>query len=310
VTVNVNVDTTTSIFYLDGDTENDATEDADNRVRFNAGRTVKAAELLTLEATTGLTTIDLAAGGFFTTYITAAGSLSLVAGSGMYLWNDVLGQPGEAPFVINADYDSGGDGTLTVAADSSITTNDGAITITAWDIVLSDVSQPHHQVGGAVTAGIKPLSVHGSQTGQTIGLGVTSKDMHLTNAEISRMTSLGGVRVGGTLGGSITVHGVTTASSDQLSPVVSLVALSDGSSVTFSGLPSTFNAVAAQADDGASALVNVDATLGIVYLDGDLDDSSTADNNTKVQFGAGVTVSANTLLTVEATTGLLIGAGS
>jgi len=295
VRVDMDVDATSGVLYMDGDFEDSTTGDAYNRVRFAAGRTVKAATLLTLEATTGLTTIDAVS-----SFITAAGSLSLIAGAGVYIWNDILGMPGEQPLVINADYDSGGDGTLTVAVSMTLITNDGDVTITAWDLDLA----------GGITAGQHPLSVHGSLAGHTMGLGDTSKDMHLTGAEISRLTASGGVRFGGSDGGALTVDGVTDDNSENIGQVITIAALNDGASVSFINTGSSFHAIVAQADNGVQALATIIATAGLMYLDGDYEDSSSDDDNSNTKFGDGVTAQSGTLLTLEASTGVLVGAGA
>jgi hypothetical protein len=52
--------------------------------------------------------------------------------------------------VIDADYESEGDGTLTVWTGKTVTSNKSDVTITAWDLDLD----------GSLTAGTKTVSIH------------------------------------------------------------------------------------------------------------------------------------------------------
>ena len=87
---------------------------------------------------------------------------------------------------IYSDNESHGDGTLTVFNSKTVTTFNGDMTVTAWDIDMA----------GSVDAGIAAITIHGSTTDQTFGMGQTAKDMHLTDAEIGRLTGTGGLSVG------------------------------------------------------------------------------------------------------------------
>ena len=61
--------------------------------------------------------------------------------------------------------------------------------------------------------------------------------------------------------------------------VLTLYAVRDDASVTFSGTSSTFTVISVQADDGIIQQVHVTATEGHVYLDGDLDNTVDATNS-------------------------------
>jgi hypothetical protein len=183
------VSTSTGIMYFDGDVENSSTADSAVAVAFATGRTIQSKTLLTLESTTGRSE--------------SAGSLTLSAGSGITLLNDVQGIAGGQAMVIASDYESHGDGTLTVWAGRTATSNNGVLTVTAWDVDLA----------GSLTVGTSSMRLFGSKATQTIGLG-TSKDMYLTDTELSRVTSAGGLQVGSSYSGSISVAGIIEASSD------------------------------------------------------------------------------------------------
>ena len=98
--------------------------------------------------------------------------------------------------VIKPDFESPGDGTLTVVATKVLSTLDAEMVITAWDLDLA----------GSISTGTGSVSIHGSQAGQTTGLGATAANMHIEDAELQRVTSVGGLRIGP----STTITTVTT----------------------------------------------------------------------------------------------------
>ena len=84
------------------------------------------------------------------------------------------------------------------------------------------------------------------------------------------------------------------------------MALGDDSQLTFLERPSTFSSIAAQADNGVIVQTDLSTAAGVLYLDGDDEDSSSQDGVNTVGFTDGRTVSAKTIMTMEATTGLII----
>ncbi len=124
--------------------------------------------------------------------------------------------------------------------------------------------------------------------------------MHLSNSELSRITCAGGVNFDPKLGGTIIISGVNAGGAfssflsvllclaltltfnlpltvtvtvtvtltmthvvgASLGPIVSLVAANNAAEINFHGNPSTFNAVACQADAGLSVEVSVFTTGG------------------------------------------------
>jgi hypothetical protein len=270
--------------YLDADMENSNVGAALNKVSLTDGRVITAKTLLTLEATTGS--------------IVPAGTLTLQAGAGIVVLNDLVATGIVKPITLKADYESQGDGSLTVVAGKTLNTNDGLLTVTAWDIDLS----------GAVTSGTRTINIHGAKNAQTIGLGDTAKDMHITDAELSRMTSAGGLRVGGSAGGNIIVNHITQASSNHITSFVTLMAAGDDAQVSFTGKASTFNTLVSQADNGILVQVDVTTDIGILTLDGDSDNAS--DGHDKVAISGARTLYSAGQMTLDSTTGGIVRSGA
>ena len=134
---------------------------------------------------------------------------------------------------IDADYDSEGDGTLTVASDAMIESNGRSLMITAADIDLQ----------GSISVANSLMSVHGASTDQTIGLGVMHTPapmMTLTDDELGRITALAGLSVGSSHTGDITVGGITVSNSDMFG-TLRLMATKPSKSVKFKSAQSDFS---------------------------------------------------------------------
>ena len=80
-----------------------------------------------------------------------------------------------------------------------MTTNANVLWITAYDVDI--------QTSSGITSGTRQVHVHGS-TSETIGFGVTAKNMHIVNAELQRVTAEG-FTLGNSVNGVLTTHGVT-----------------------------------------------------------------------------------------------------
>jgi hypothetical protein len=225
--------------------------------------------------------------------IVPSGDLTLRAGTGLVVLDTFMGAANTKTLVLMSDYESPGDGSLTVATGKVVTSNDCDLTITAWDIDLD----------GSMTAGAKTLSIHGAKVAQTIGIGAVSKDMHISSSELQKMSSTGGVTIGAGNGGDVTVAGVEAAHSQHLSAIVTLAAIRDDHKVEFSGTGATFNSVSVQADNGAYFIGDVSTHIGAIYLNGDAENSSSSDALNDVNFAHGATLSSKTNVKLEATTG-------
>ena len=134
------------------------------------------------------------------------------------------------PLVINSDYEMPADGSLTIISTQSVISNDGAVTVTAWDIDLV----------GSLSAGTASMLLHGSQVDQTVGIGDMA-DMSVNNSEACSLVANGGLTVGSSSSGDISIGGLTDDCTDSLGRVV-LIATKPTKIVKFGeGAPSSFN---------------------------------------------------------------------
>jgi hypothetical protein len=117
VNVRANVDTDYGTMILDGDMDNSSTEDVRDGILIKGDRTITAHTHLELDST------HPAANG-----ILFQGVGTLNAGTGILI-NDNLAS--SAVLVFNSDYESAGDGTLTLVATKSIDTGNSEMTVTA-----------------------------------------------------------------------------------------------------------------------------------------------------------------------------------
>jgi len=272
--VTTDLTTTASSLYLNGDT--DSTVDGADTVSFTDTKTITSAATLTLQATLGLN---------------VAGRLTLMAGTGIVILNDMTSSGSAKRIVMNSDFESPGDGTITVSTGMTIESNNNNVFITAWDVALD----------GTIDSGTAVTHIHGAKINQTIGLGAASNDMHVAVSELARIP--GGLVVGSSASGAITVNGVDRDS-------LTLVATRDDAFITFSGASSTFMSFVAQADNGVVISADVTTTTGSMYLDGDSDSSGTSDGINTINFTDGRTLTAKVVLTLEATTAVLFHQGS
>ena len=176
---------------LDGDYEDSSTGDSLAFIEFIDGSQIRAKTVMTLENTSGT--------------IKADGTISLLAGSGIQILNNFGNKKAGSSLLLNADYESEGDGTLTVAVGSIVDSNNASVMITTWDCDLQ----------GSLTAGDKQVSIHAAAPGQLIGLGNTAKDLHLSDAEMGSL-SCDGITIGSNSSGTIYVHGLHDSSTDTI----------------------------------------------------------------------------------------------
>ena len=277
------LETDTSYAYLDADVENSSSADIVNALGLTDGCTVSAKSLLTLEVTTGS--------------IVAAGAFTLAAGNGIIILDSTYSSGSGSSVVINSDYESPGDGILTIVTGKTIVTTQTLI-ITAWDIDLQ---------GSLQISGTGDCFVYGAQTAQTVGLGLTASDMHISDVELQRITSPG-LKIGGVNAGTITSDKVTKAASLAVD-FVRLRAAADTASVQFLNAGSTFNSLEAQADNGVVVTKDLTTETALMYLDGDYENNLGSDSINIVGFTDGRTMASSTMLTLESTTGSIVSQG-
>ena len=191
--------------HLDGDMDRDNKGDDDNSIRFADEMTVQAKTFLTLESLTGA--------------VYPTGALTLRAGSGVSIFNDVTAAGGKA-LVINADYESAGDGKLIMGTGKTLDTNDGTLLVTAADVTFS----------GSIRT--DQIMFHNSVVNGEMAMGSIVKNMTVSATDMQSITA-SGFAMGNTKNGDITVSGITAASSAKVSGIVSLIAVNDDARVKF-----------------------------------------------------------------------------
>jgi hypothetical protein len=217
VTINTGVTTTDQTYgtlLIDGDSDNSAAADRKDRIVIAADTRLSAAEVLTLDATSG---------GIF--YL---GRLTLQGREGIILNDSMEGE--EGLLTINADPDASGIGTFTIASGKIVDNKNNDIELTASDVDLF----------GILNAGTQQISIHAAGIDRTVGIGFTHKDMTISDPEIGRMYSRGGFTVGDIHNGDITVDGIQDENSRMMGRLT-LVATKVGKTVSFANQTSTFN---------------------------------------------------------------------
>lgn len=213
-----------------------------------AGLTTRAATVLTLGSSTS------------TGILEPMGSLTLAAGAGIVVNNDITARQVGREQVFHADEVDVGDGALTIAASRTVSTNDGLLLVTASDLDLS----------GSFTAGVSSMQLHASQVGQAFALGdvaSTAGTVWVEDAELARITATAGITVGSSLSGSFAVSSVSADSSDSFG-MMSLIAVRDGSRVDFMDVDSVFSGgLQVQAAAGIAIEANLTTQLLPVVLD-------------------------------------------
>jgi hypothetical protein len=189
------------------------------------------------------------------------------------------------------------------------------LTITTDDVAIN----------GTITTGTNMIKMDSSTNDRTIALGGGPGSLAFGAPELKFIATTG-MTVGGGWSttylvdwvhrgagifnspsgqsGSQTVNGVLAADSDTISGVLTLLVTKDDSTVTFTGTSSTFNAIAVQADNGIMVQADANTVLGVLYLDADVDDSSTEDDINQILLADTMNVISETLLTMESTTGM------
>jgi hypothetical protein len=276
ISVDTTIIATTGAMHLDGDMDKSNTDDNDNSIFFAESMTVQAKTYLTLEAITGT--------------VSPNGALTLKAGAGIFIYNDITSIAEGKALVFDADYESYGDGNLRFMPSKVLDTKGGTVQITAADVSF----------GGAVRS--DALTVHMS-TGGTMGLGYGysgTRNLTITSDDLQSINAVG-FTLGSHVNGDITVSGVTAVSSNNIQGIVSLVATGDDARISFKGLSSTFNALAVQADNGIDVHTDVNTDVGSLNINGDFDASNTDDAQNTVSFAGDTTLNAIGLLYVNGT---------
>ena len=263
--VQADISTDTGVLTLDGDSDNAYLQDGHDKIAVSGARTLSSIGQLTLDSTSG----GIVRSGTAT--------MTLTAQAGILISDDVTSAISGQILVINADSNDSGAGTFTMATSQALSTNNGILRVTAADV----------DIQGTITTGTAVMHLHGTSA-RTVGIGSTGNDMDLEAAEVGRIAG-GGLSVGKrTLfqNKDISVIGVSTSNSNAITGAATLVATVDDSSITFATTASSFHTLGAQADNAVAVQVDVTATTGYLYLDGDYENSSSGDTVNDVQFAA------------------------
>jgi filamentous hemagglutinin family protein len=158
-----------------------------------------------------------------------------------------------APVSFTADSDGNGQGSFILENNVSLTVANNTLSITAADISLGTSS--------TLSSGTGLMSITATD-GRNIYLGGPAGpipgQMTITGADLSLMSSSGGLNLNTTGSGSIYVNGITAAQSQNVTGALSLNAQGVGG-VNFIASPSTFHAITADAPGGITN-VGVDLT--------------------------------------------------
>ena len=232
---------------------------ADGNITFSgATSTVNGPYSLTLTAGTGNVVLGAAVGGITPlTAISDSGydltlpditTVNDLNQSYTALDNITLSQSRtlDAPVSFTADSDGNGQGSFILANGVSLTAANNNLSITAADISLGTSS--------TMSSGSGLMSITATD-GRNIYLGGPAGpipgQMTITGAELSLMSTSGGLNLDTTGSGSIYVNGITAAQSQNVTGALSLNAQNTGS-VNFISSPSTFHAITADAPGGVT----------------------------------------------------------
>jgi len=272
VFVNANVFATSGGVSLDGDTNDGSVYPGNvtNNVVFSGARTISGKLTMTLESTVGR--------------IEAQGPLTLVAGSGMVIHDDVHAN---STVALNADSESTGtDGTFTVQSLKTLSAPYGSVDITTYDLDLS----------GSIN-GISTVMISATKTGQTMGFGsAAAKDMHVSDAELTRITSPRGLSFGSTLAGSVTINGITQAHSGTIG-ILKITAMNAGASAVFDTASCAFaSGVELYAMAGVTLSGSVSSTSAPTILSGGTGTFTVKSGNSLSTTGQALTITADDIV--------------
>ena len=99
--------------------------------------------------------------------------------------------------------------------------------------------------------------------------------------------------------GGLEIWGIGLADSSSVTDILNLKTF-DGGTIAFLAIASTFNALAAQADDGIAVEVDLTTATGALILDGDFDNAIDTSDNISVEDGR--TVSSRGMMVLDAAT--------
>jgi hypothetical protein len=145
----------------------------------------------------------------------------------------------------------------------------------------------------------------------TIGVGrITSQEMTVEGETLQKLDSTGLTLGSLGINKGMKVANVTALHSNSVSGVLTMIASTDDSLISFETAPSTFFGLAAQADAGITVQADLTTTSAQLYLDADYDNSVLGDTPNTVIFADGRLITAKTVMTLESTTSSLTAQGT
>jgi len=279
IEVGSNMVTLAGHLILDGDADDSGTDDNNNKIIVSGNQLLEAFDILTLDSTSG----GIVRSG--------VGVLQLKGGNGIIINDDIMSANQGQQMVVSADTNADATGTLTVSTGKTVHSNDGAILITASDV---DIGLLHS--GTAVTK----ISV--SKPALTIGLGATSKDLHISSPELQRITASGMI-LGNSVNGDAVIDGVKASESAHISSILTLLAGASNRLITFTRTRSTFNSLAAQAANGVNVNSGLTSVVGDITVDGDSDTTRTGNFADRVTIASDMTLTSQKTLTIDSLSG-------
>ena len=305
--VSADITTTEGSFFMDGDVDN--SPGSSGRITFDLGSTSSPTHRRrradrTLKAKTELTLASMTGSARYECRVT------LLAADGITILTDVTGIGNEA-LVLNADYETFGNGVLTVGANKKISSTNTVITVTAFDLDLQ----------GSLDAGSSNLIITGSLNDEMVGIGDSIGHLNVDNEEMQRMTSQAGLSIGNDRTASISLNNVTNSASQEIG-TLTLIATRPTYNITFAGSASTFNkGLVVEASQGlilsasvtTQGLTKMNAGTGTVTIEGSKALSTT--NNLLILVASdfdipGSIVSGNKSMHISTTTSKQISVGN
>ncbi len=213
-----------------------------------------------------------------------------------------LGVSGVSSSTINGDIFIDIDGTISIAGAGWTATADN----NDFDIIADDIA-----LTGALNSGSGAIRLR-TADGGGFGLGTADAGMDISSAELALITSSGGLTIETVADEDITVSGILTGSTNNITGDLILDADSDNSQVNFTVSDSIFaNNVTVNADDGVSMAVNLTVQSGDLVIDGDTDGAGEGNSRDYIYIADGVTLAVSSGdMTLSAVSGKLLADGA
>ena len=218
--------------------------------------TISGNELQRITAST-LTLTNANNGEIWVDGITLANSANIAGG---IILNAITGTTGGVSFQNNSSTFANA---LTVTADQTVSVTDGItvatnnalFTITALDLNLNST--------GALSSGTGDMVIE-ANTG-TLGIGLASGTMSISNSELQRMTA-SNLIMRGLANITLTVDGVQLTDTANIINLVTIGSNANNGTVTFTNNGSTFKSLDVLAEDGVVVDASITTTVGDMLL--------------------------------------------